>query len=112
MNQGSVKLFRDAQGDPRAEWKDKPVRGEYFTRFLEGDLAGDAVQCELYIAEARNVATGKSKGFRATGNAFTVKLTPKYATLYSNADDQSKPLSLPLADFTTTVKRWQKLIAT
>ena len=107
----TVKMFRDAEGGLRAEWNERPLRGEYLVRFLEGDLAADENLCGRFIDDARNVATGKMKTALLTGNAFTVKMTPKFATLYFDADDRAKPFSLPLAEFAATVKRWRKFIA-
>ena len=106
----TLKMFHDAEGGLRAEWADRPLRGEYLVRFLEGDLAADDALCGQFIEVARHVTTGKMKTARLTGNAFTVKLTPKFATLYFDADDRAKPFSLPLAEFAATVKRWRKFI--
>ena len=107
-----IRIFRDDAGVPRAVWQDAPVRAEYLLRFLESDLSADAALIAKILSDSRAVAGGKSKAVRVGGNAFTLKLAPKTASLYPNFDDAAKPFSLPLADFLKVVQRWDKLVRT
>ncbi|HXU46235.1 MAG TPA: hypothetical protein VN783_11970 [Thermoanaerobaculia bacterium] len=103
-----VRVYRDADGDLRAE----AGAGEgLLAAFLESDVQGSlAVGRELLEAIARVVA-GDLPRFEWTGNAHTLTLTRKTARIRREVDPEAPALRRPLALFHAALEAWLQALS-
>ncbi len=99
-------FFRDEAGDPRARTgRERRLLG----RFLESDIQGSRTLCDEALAALDDLAAGRRRRWRMTGNAHTLtafrhksRIRPEFA--------RAADLVLPTAELRLALLEWRLLL--
>lgn len=108
MSQRAVHLDLswDAAGDPRAQAAAGDSAAALLGRYLEADIQTNATQARETLHVIDRILAGRLRTWTDTGNAHTLTLTRRDATLESTVDDAAKPEKLALEDFREALSAW------
>jgi uncharacterized protein YacL (UPF0231 family) len=98
-----LELYRDSAGDPRARGKG---RAQTVAGFLESDLQDSPAAAREVLRALDAVESGREPAWERTGNAYTLTLSPKGATVQDENAEDSKPYRLSLAALREAVAGW------
>ncbi|RTZ98111.1 MAG: hypothetical protein DSY89_09975 [Deltaproteobacteria bacterium] len=98
-----ISCYRDDTGLLRARTADKD---QALAVFLETDIQEDTALVAELLKQIKLLKKGKKKRYQSSGNAHTVTLTPKTATLESLYDDEAPRYRLKLSHFQDVLTRW------
>ena len=101
--EGALKMYRDANGDPRVEI---PEDWAALGLFLESDLQGSVAACNHLLGGLGSVADGVIESFQRTGNACRLSLTGETAAIAPLFDETVPPCELALERLIEVVSRW------
>ncbi len=100
------RFYRDASGDPRAKTgRDQRLLG----RFLEADVQGSKEICEELLTALDDIAAGRRKRLKMTGNAHSLVINKRLARIrpeFGSGPD----LVLPPAELRQALLEWNALL--
>lgn len=100
------RFFRDAHGDLKAETgRARRLLG----RFLEADIQGSKGMCDEVLAVLDDIAAGRRRRWRMTGNAYTLTVGKRRARIHAEFG-RSADLVLPASDLRLALLDWQELL--
>ena len=98
-----LKFYRDDAGDARARGRG---RGKVVAAFLESDLQDSPESTQEVLRAIEDVEAGRGDSWERTGNAHTLTLSPRGATLQDEMDEESKLCVLSLPEIREAVEGW------
>ncbi len=109
-------FYWDGAGDPRARPAAESAAAEnaapaaapelVMSRYLESDVQGSVSQAREIVHVIDRILAGRLHTWSDTGNAYTLTLTRRGATIQLEADDNAPALRLSLADTRQAVADW------
>jgi uncharacterized protein YacL (UPF0231 family) len=98
-----LEFHRDSAGDPRAHGKghDRIVAG-----FLESDLQDSPEAAREVLRAVDAVESGREPSWERTGNAHTLTLSPKGASIQDENAEDPKPHPVSLSALREAVSGW------
>jgi uncharacterized protein YacL (UPF0231 family) len=103
-----LELYRDESGDPRVR---AAAGRELLANLLESDVQGSAALGQKILNAIDRVLAGAADEWERTGNAYTLTLSPKGATIQLELEEDAEALHLPLAELREAVARWIDFVA-
>jgi uncharacterized protein YacL (UPF0231 family) len=98
-----LEFYWDAAGDARARCKGP---GQAVAGFLESDLQDSTSAAHEILRALDEVESGRAPSWERTGNAHTLTLSPKGASLQDENDDNAKPYHLSLPALREILADW------
>jgi hypothetical protein len=104
-------FYWDEAGDPRAAAGGAlSARAACVARYLESDVQGSVGQAREIVRAIDRLLAGRLQSWSETGNAHTLTLSPRGATLEVEVEPQGTPMRLPLAELRQAVAGWQAFL--
>jgi uncharacterized protein YacL (UPF0231 family) len=98
-----LEFYWDAAGDARARCKGP---GQAVAGFLESDLQDSTSAAHEILRVLDEVESGRAPSWERTGNAHTLTLSPKGASVQDENDDNAKPYHLSLPALREILADW------
>jgi uncharacterized protein YacL (UPF0231 family) len=98
-----LEFYWDAAGDARARCKGP---GQAVAGFLESDLQDSTSAAHEILRALDEVESGRAPSWERTGNAHTLTLSPKGASVQDENDDNAKPYHLSLPALREILADW------
>jgi hypothetical protein len=102
-------FYWDETGEPRAKPSDLGQTASV-ARFLESEVQGSIGQAREIVRAIDRMLAGRLQSWSETGNAHTLTLLPRGATLEPDLDPKAKPVRLPLDELRQAVAGWQAFL--
>lgn len=93
----------DDDGSPRAHGKGQ---AQALAGFLESDLQDSPAAAREVLRALDRVESGHAPSWERTGNAYTLTLSPKGATIQDEQAEDAEPHSIPLAALREALSGW------
>ena len=98
-----LEFYRDSAGDRRARGRG---HGRVVAGFLESDLQDSPAAAREVLRALDDVESGRQPSWERTGNAYTLTLSPKGATVQDENAEDSKPRPFSLKALREAVTGW------
>lgn len=102
-----LKFYRDDAGDARARGRG---RGKRVAGFLESDLQDSPESAQEILRAIEDIEAGRVDSWERTGNAHTLTLSPKGATLQNEMDEDAEPCVLSLPEIREALADWMAFL--
>jgi uncharacterized protein YacL (UPF0231 family) len=98
-----LEFYWDAAGDARARCKGP---GQAVAGFLESDLQDSTSAAHEILRALDEVESGRAPSWERTGNAHTLRLSPKGAAIQDENAEDARPYHLSLPALREVVADW------
>lgn len=99
-------FYRDDAGDPRARTgRERRLLG----RFLEADIQGSRTLCDEALAALDDLAAGRRRSWRMTGNAHTLTAFRRRSRIRAESG-RGTDLVLPTTELRLALLEWRLLL--
>jgi len=98
-----LEFYWDAAGDARARCKGP---GQAVAGFLESDLQDSTAAAHEILRAVDDVESGRVPSWERTGNAHTLTLSPRGASIRDENDEDARPYHLSLPALREVVADW------